>query len=175
MMRARAQAIYFAEIVQAHRETRQMTFDLLEALSAAQLSAPLPRPDLDTFGKHFQELGDTQESYALAIDSGTIDFSTIRTEIDYDLVVSKERLRQFLEAKDQQIDALLAGRSGDEMIRWDDGEAITLVEHLSRMIRHELFHQGQFAAYAYLLKVPFPKTWVNTWVLPAKKGQLYNN
>jgi uncharacterized damage-inducible protein DinB len=175
MTRARTQAVYFAEIAQAHRETRQMTFDLLDALTAEQLSAPLPRPDLDTFGKHFQELGDTQESYALAIDSGVIDFSTIRTEIDYELVASKARLRQFLEAKDREMEALLVGRSGDEMIRWEDDEAITLVEHLSRMIRHELFHQGQLAAYAYLLKIPFPNSWISAWVLPAKKGQLYSN
>jgi hypothetical protein len=175
MTRAIERTIYLDELVQAHHDTRQMTFDLLEALTTAQLSAPLPRPDLDTFGKHFQELGDTQESYALAIDSGTIDFSTIRTEIDYELVVSKQGLRQFLEAKDRQMEALLAGRSGDESIRWEDDEMITLVEHLSRMIRHELFHQGQFAAYAYLLNVPFPKSWVDTWVLPSKKGQLYSN
>ena len=175
MTRAGTQTIFLDEIVQAHRDTRQMTFDLLEALSAAQLSAPLPRPDLDTFGKHFQELGDTQESYALAIDSGAVDISTIRTEIDYEMVGSKERLRQYLEAKDRQMYDLLAYRSGDETVRWDDGEAITLVEHLSRMIRHELFHQGQFAAYAYLLKIPFPKSWVDTWVLPSKKGQLYTN
>lgn len=175
MTRSKTQTIYLDEIVQAHRDTRQMTFDLLEQISVQQLSAPLPRPDLDTFGKHFQELGDTQESYALAISAGEVDFSTIRTEIDYELVSSKQRLRQFLEAKDQQMYELLAGRSGDELVRWDDGEAITLVEHLSRMIRHELFHHGQFAAYVYLINVAFPKSWVDTWVLPSKKGQLYTN
>ncbi|HEX8091266.1 MAG TPA: hypothetical protein VF762_20590, partial [Blastocatellia bacterium] len=90
------QPIYLDEVMEAFRDTRGMTFDLLDSLSSSQLAEALPRPDLDTFGKHFQELGDTQESYALAIVSGVMDFGTIRTEIDYELIGSKDLLRQFL-------------------------------------------------------------------------------
>lgn len=166
---------HFEEVLGALRETRQLTFDMLEALTPEQLVAKLPRPDLDTFGKHFQELGDTQESYALAVVSGEIDFGSIPTQFDYKLIGSKQRLREFLEGHDRRLSEYLEGRDGDRLIKWEGGEQITLAEHLSRMVRHEVFHHGQFAIFAYHLHVRFPKSWADTWVLPTKVGELYRN
>lgn len=163
------------EVVESIREARRLTFDLLEALTPAQLGAKLPRPDLDTFGKHFQELGDTQESYALAVTSGVMDFGTIPTRFDYELIGSRRRLREFLEERDRRLFRALEGKQGDEAIRWEGGEEVSLAEHLSRMVRHEVFHHGQFAVFAYHLGVGFPRSWAETWVLPAKGGELYEN
>jgi len=41
------------------------------------------------------------------------------------------------------------------------------------MTRHEIFHHGQFAAYAWLNGIQFPASWVETWVLPSHPGELY--
>lgn len=165
---------YLDEAIESFRETRQLTYDFLNALTDEQLTQKLPRPDLDTFGKHLQELGDTQESYALGIARGAMDFGTIRSMIDYTMVQSKELLQSFLRKKDEQLFDNLKDHRSEQVIRWD-GEEISLVEHLSRLSRHELFHHGQFVTLAYQIGVPFPESWVNTWVLPSRSGELYKN
>lgn len=164
---------YYEEAICGFREARQLTYDLLAMLSDRQLVADLPRPDLDTFGKHFQELGDTQESYALGIQSGVMDFSTIRTYIDADLVSSKERIHAFLLSQDAKLEEILSAVSQKASVKWPGGEDVSLAEQLDRLTRHEIFHHGQFAAFIYLKKLRFPKSWVDTWVLPSRAGELY--
>jgi hypothetical protein len=162
------------EAVSGFREARQLTYDLLTSLNDQQLVKTLPRPDLDTFGKHFQELGDTQESYALGIHSGVMDFSTIRTYIAADLVSSQERLLSFLQGHDDRLQEILSATISDAVVVWPGGEQISVVEHLGRLTRHEVFHHGQLAAFVYLRHLRFPKSWIDTWVLPSHSGELYS-
>jgi hypothetical protein len=164
---------YVLEAISGFQEARQLTYDLLSLLSDRELAESLPRPDLDTFGKHFQEMGDTQESYALGIHSGVMDFSTIRTYIVPELVSSRKRLRSFLEGHDARLQEILTTTEPDALIAWPEGERISVVEHLGRLIRHEIFHHGQLAAFVYLKNLRFPKSWVATWVLPSRPGELY--
>lgn len=164
-----------AQAIEAVRETRQLSYDLLGALTAEQLAHRFRRPDLDTFGKHFQELGDTQACYGAAVRTGQIDFATIRNEFDHDLVASSARLRAFLEAGDESLRQALEGRSAEDVIVWPGGERVGLVEHLSRLSRHETFHQGQFAIFLYELGASFPESWVETWAMPVRSGDLYRN
>lgn len=164
---------YCEEAISGFREARQLSFDLLASLTDEQLVEGLPRPDLDTFGKHFQELGDTQESYALGIESGLMDFSTIRTFIDISLVTSRRRIREFLAGHDARLAEILSATSPNALVQWPGGEKVSVVEHLGRLTRHEIFHHGQFAAFIYMKKLRFPKSWVDTWVLPSCSGELY--
>ncbi len=166
---------HLSEAIKSFQDTRQMTYDLLDVLTPAQLVEKLPRPDLDTFGKHFQELGDTQEAYTLGIINGVMDFGVMPTRIDYELVASKERLKAFLQEKDRLLYQELKGRTADQVIEWEEGEKISLAEQLSRLVMHETFHHGQLASYAYLLGISFPKSWIATWVLPSRAGELYRN
>ena len=161
------------ESLEGFREARRLTYDFLEILTGDKLVAALPRPDLDTYGKHIQEMGDTQESYALGIRSGCMDFSSIRTHIDDALVRSKDNLRAFLENCDAQFEEIVAAAGPDARILWPGNERVSVAEQISRLTRHEIFHHGQFAAYAWLNNVRFPVSWVETWVLPARPGELY--
>lgn len=165
--------IYRDEALSAFREARKLSYDFLAGLSRDQLTRTLPRPDLDTFGKHFQELGDTQESYALGIRNGTMDFSTIRTVFDYEMIRSADALREFLQTCDAHLERVVAAAPEDAEVLWPEDERISIPEQLSRLTRHEVFHHGQFAAYAYLHQIPFPQSWIDTWVLPERPGQLY--
>lgn len=164
---------YFAEALDGFREARRLTYDFLNALNFERLVQLLPRPDLDTFGKHIQELGDTQESYALGIRNGTMDFSTIRTHIDQELVRSKDKLCEFLENCDAEFEDIVAAAGPDSTVGWPGNECISIEEQISRLTRHEIFHHGQFAAYAWLHGVEFPASWLETWVLPRHPGELY--
>lgn len=168
-------ARYLTEAMEAFEEARRMTYDLLAALPPEGLARKFSRPDLDTFGKHFQELGDTQACYSEAISRGEIDFASIRDRIDYDLVGSADRLEAFLRGKDAEMSAALGEARPDREIRWPGGETVSLVEHLSRMTRHETFHHGQFVIFAYEIGLRFPESWVETWALPSKPGGLYRN
>jgi hypothetical protein len=166
-------AQYVEEALNGFREARRLTYDMLAALSYEQLTKRLPRPELDTFGKHMQEMGDTQESYALGIKTGTMDFSTIRTRIDRSLVNSAQSLQEFLENMDAQLEEIVGAADPDATVTWPEDEVISIAEQLSRLARHEIFHHGQFAAYAWLHGIRFPKRWVETWVLPSHPGELY--
>ena len=164
---------YLDEALGGFREARKLTYDLLRSLSDRALVEHLPRPDLDTFGKHFQELGDTQESYALGIHSGTMDFSTIRSYIDTDLVTSQKGLLAFLQRHDARLEEIVSAVGPTAAVQWPGGEEVSVVEHLGRLTRHEIFHHGQFAAFIYLQNHSFPASWVETWVLPSRAGELY--
>jgi len=49
--------------------------DFLDILTEVEICYKLPRPGLDTFGKHFLEMAEVQKSYIKALEIGKVDFS----------------------------------------------------------------------------------------------------
>jgi hypothetical protein len=161
------------EAVEVFAEVRGLSYDFLAALSPARLTMQLPRPDLDTFGKHFQELGDVQDCYVTALRRGVMDFGVIRHSFDQALIRDKDSLASFLRSKDEAMGELLAGCDCGRRIAWAEGDSVSLVEFLSSLTRHEIFHHGQMVAFAYQAGVPLPASWTEQWALPTRAGELY--
>lgn len=156
----------------AWEETQQLTEDFVKALSVPAATKKLNRPGLDTFAKHVLEMSEVRKAYARALDGQGVDFSSVT-----DLTLGK---KDYVPASVGALLSLLK-RSSTEVSkvfkRVDDwaervdfmGELITKEAILELLLRHEVFHQGQFVAYAYSISVAFPKSWIDAWFLPVRK------
>ena len=94
-----------ADLLADWRYIRSQSTDFIEALGDAGLQQKLPRPGLDTFAKHFQEMIDVQTAYITAVTTGEMDFSNIAENDAYE---GKETAGQLL-ARMQEADRA-AGR-----------------------------------------------------------------
>jgi uncharacterized damage-inducible protein DinB len=64
-----------------------------------------------------------------------------------------------------------------ELKNWDRevmifGNSLPRYAIIELMIRHETLHHGQFIAFAYVLGINLPQSWVDAWALPISKTNL---
>jgi uncharacterized damage-inducible protein DinB len=148
--------------VEAWQRHHRMTYSVLEQLTPEQLYAPLPRPTLNTFAKHFEEMADVQRAYAQAFHSGKLDFSMLSKDKPYSGVSTKDEIKAFMADADKRIFDGMAAASPDRAIDIFGmrGSRADLVQTL---LHHELFHQGQFYIFSNALKFDLPKDWRDFW------------
>ena len=160
--------------IAAWQETREHTLILLRQLSDAQLIIPFPRPLFNSFGKQFQELGVIQEAYIDAIHQGKMDFSRMSVDLDEELVISKDKLHEFLTSLDSQLTGLLKDvQDPYQSIDWHLGDDNpTLLEHIYWLVQHETLHHGQLVVYCYLLNIAPPEKLAKAWAFPPNDTQL---
>lgn len=151
-------------MLQGFSANRRLTLDLLEALSAQELERRWPRPGLDTFSQQIQEMAQVQLACVSALRSGVMDFSPVPAVTDFPDGVAKERLRELLSEADSKLEEALQGPV-KASIRWDDVE-LPPEAHLTNLLAHEVFHQGQMVMAMYLLKIQVPESWRLSWALP---------
>lgn len=144
---------------------RQLTYELLERLTEEQLQAAWPRPGLDTFSKHFQEMSAVQQAFILAMKTGIMDFSTVPDVFSFIDIYDKKKLKTILQQSDLQLEEAFAGEVS-AFVKWDDIE-LPIEGHLVNLISHEVFHHGQMTLAMYYLKIPIPDSWQFNWALPA--------
>jgi uncharacterized damage-inducible protein DinB len=154
---------------------RSQTLDFLEILTHDEICYKLPRPGLDTFGKHFLEMAEVQKAYTEALETGKIDFSVG----NYDqpsIYGSKSKLRaHFKRMDDYMVRILKQINEVNREIDWGlEKENPNVLEHLEFLIQHEILHHGQLVSFAYLFSLPIPESIVNTWAFPLNETQEKN-
>ena len=159
-------------ILSGWRFYRSHTLDFLELLTEEEICYKLPRPGLDTFGKHFLEMAEVQKSYIKALETCKIDFSVGNYD-QPEIYKKKSKLRaHFKKMDDYMVKVLKEIKDFDKVINWGLGkDNPNVFEHLQFLIQHEILHQGQLVAFAYLFSLPIPESIVNTWAFPLNETQ----
>lgn len=152
-------------MLQGFRMNRQLTYDLLESLTEADLTRKWPRPGLDTFSKQFQEMAAVQNAFIGALSTGVMDFSPVPDVHAFTDITNKDDLVNLLRQADQQFEEVLKNKVRSS-VRWDDID-IPAQGHLGNLISHEVFHQGQMLMAVYTLELTLPDSWVTNWAVPA--------
>ena len=143
--------------------TRALTYDLLRSLPYAVMNFS-PHPDFGTFARQIRHLGDIQACYLVALQTGTMDFTSRRRQRA--LEQSKEHLDAYLQDLDAQLAEVLAGLTSERLaqpIAWE-GEQVSVLRHLMRLLQHETLHHGILAFYAKIADLPLPHSW-RAWAL----------
>lgn len=155
-----------ALLLENWRETRALTFDLINSVSTSLLNKKLPRPGLNTFAKQILELADVETAYTLALLKNKIDFSKTTDGTEIKGKISKQKLLATLLNADMNL-----SKAVKAVINWNEkvslfSKSLPKYSILELITRHETLHHGQFIAYGFLLNLKFPQTWVNAWAIP---------
>jgi uncharacterized damage-inducible protein DinB len=153
-----------AQWVEDWQQTRALTYDLLRALPAAVLNFS-PAAGFGPLSRQIRHVGDIQACYLAALQTGRMDFTSQPRQRKIEQ--SKEHLEGYLQALDASLlDALrgLGTEGAGRLIQWD-GESLSLLRHLIRLIQHETLHHGMWAIYASVADLPLPTSWHAAWRL----------
>jgi uncharacterized damage-inducible protein DinB len=155
--------VFLDNAMAAWMRHHEMTYSLLDQLTEEQLYAKLPRPGLNTFAKHFEEMAEVQQDYARAFHTHKLAFTegTI-----YKGISTKEELKAGFAQADKAIEDGIAACPPDERIDIF-GVAGTRADLIQTLLHHELFHHGQFSVFSHELKFNLPKDWRDFWWIPA--------
>jgi len=153
-------------ILNMWRSYRRRTLDFLRILTEEEVRLQLPRPGLDTFGRHFLEMAEVQKSYIKALKTGQIDFSVGNYD-QPEICKEKSKLITHVKKMDRYMAKVLRGiKDFERKIDWGlEEDNPNVLEHLQFLMHHEILHHGQLVAFAYLSSLPIPESMVNSWVL----------
>lgn len=146
-----------------HQE-RALTYDLLRALPYAVMNFS-PHPDFGTFVRQIRHVADIQACYILGLETGKMDFAAQRRQRA--LEQSKEHLEAYLRDLDARLMEVVRGLTPERLTRpimWE-GEQVTPLRHLMRLLQHETLHHGIWAVYAKVVDLPLPASWKSSWAL----------
>ncbi len=153
-----------AQWVEAWKQTRELTYDLLRALPYAVMNFS-PHPDFGTLVRQIRHAADIQACYTAAIRTGKMDFSVQPRQRA--LEQSKENLEAYMRYVDEELVAALRALTPEQLtqsIDWGRAKP-TLLQHLMWLLQHETLHHGMWAFYAKIADLPLPQSWKNTWTL----------
>lgn len=146
------------------QQTRSLTYDLLRALPYAVMNFS-PHPDFGTFVRQIRHAADIQARYIQALETGKMDFSGQRKQRA--LEQSKEQLEGYLRDLDEHLLQTVATLTADRVkkpVAWE-GEQLSPLQHLMRLLQHETLHHGMWAIYAKVVDLPLPESWRKSWSL----------
>lgn len=155
---------WLAQFARTWQFTRSLTYDFMHVLKDEQL-AYSPQLQFGTLGKQLRHLGDVQECYVKALDTGVADFSNKRMNVS--LETSLKGLESYLHEMDGFLYDKLASFDKDpvrEQIQWK-GTKMSVLEHLFLLPQHEAIHQGQWSLAARQAGIDLPASWVDNWGL----------
>jgi len=156
--------VFLDNALSAWKRHHQMTFSLLEQLTDEQLYAELPRPGLNTFAKHFEEMAEVQQDYARAFHSYSLKFTEGSV---YRGLSTKAELKAGFARADKAIEEGILSCPQDQTIAIF-GVAGTRADLVQTLLHHELFHHGQFSVFSHEMKFNLPKDWRDFWWIPAR-------
>ncbi len=154
-------------------ETRAESLSFLESLRPDQLRRRMPRPGLNTFGAHFQELGAIQRAFARALDELRMDFAYMEFTRDDVLANDPQRLKAFLNECNEEFQKAI-GRVKDPnaIVEWPLPRKPTALEHVYWLMQHETFHHGQMIAFCYVMGIQIPEALATHWNMPAMSEEV---
>ncbi|MBN2044625.1 MAG: DinB family protein [Anaerolineales bacterium] len=156
--------VFLENAISAWMRHHQMTFSLLDQLTDEQLYTQLPRPGLNTFAKHFEEMAEVQQDYARAFHTHVLKFTEGSV---YKGLSTKVELKNGLEKADKAIQSGIAACPPDQPIDIF-GVAGGRADLIQTLLHHELFHHGQFSVFSHELKFNLPKDWRDFWWIQAR-------
>jgi hypothetical protein len=128
------------------------------------LKKKFPRPGLDTYGKHFEEMIDVQKAYMEAIKSGAMAFDGIAENDEYKGNTSSQMLLDSMDALDAELKTIVEN-SSDKRVVWAEDDEKTLISQLRNLCIHESMHIGQLVAFSYVAGVKIPDSVIESWAL----------
>jgi uncharacterized damage-inducible protein DinB len=140
-----------------------MTYSLLAQITEEQLQVQLPRPGLNTFAKHFEEMVHVQHDYARAFSTHILKFSEDNV---YTGAYSKQEIHGMMQEADLAIKNGIAACPVEQRIDIF-GMQGTRADLVQTLLHHELFHHGQFSIFSYEMKFNLPQDWRDFWWIPA--------
>lgn len=150
------------------QETRNETIIFIDSLSNSDLTRKMPRPGLDTFGVHFQELGVIQGSFTNALKHCKMNYSLMVFEPIPNLITNSNKLKEFLNTKNNEFQTVLeAIKDPNQIIEWGLPRSPTALEHVYWLMQHETLHHGQFLAFSYMMNIKIPEALVQHWNMPS--------
>lgn len=155
---------WLAQFAKTWQFTRSLTYDFLHCLKEEDLLYS-PQLQFGTLGKQIRHIGDVQECYVKALETGCADFSIKR--MDLSMETSLKKLEDHLHAQDAYLYSTLASFKKDpvaEFIAWKTCK-MSVLEHLFLLPQHEAIHQGQWSLAGRQAGFEFPKSWVDNWGL----------
>ncbi|HUF36981.1 MAG TPA: DinB family protein [Anaerolineales bacterium] len=148
----------------AWKRHHQMTYSLLDQLTDEQLYHELPRPGLNMYAKHFEEMAEVQNDYARAFHTHILKFTEGSV---YAGESSRAQLHAAFEAADTAVHAGIAACPPEQPIDIF-GVPGTRADLVQTLLHHELFHHGQFSVFSYEMAFNLPKDWRDFWWIPAR-------
>src|SRR5437899_8877900 len=129
-----------AQWVDAWRQTRALTYDLLRALPYAVMNFS-PHPEFGTLVRQIRHAADIEAAYLAAIRTGTMDFAGYPRQRS--LEQSKENLEGYMRYVDEELVAGLRALTPAQLVRpveWGTAKP-TLLHHRMRRLQHETRHR----------------------------------
>lgn len=151
-----------AQWVEAWRQTRALTYDLLHVLPYAVMNFS-PHPEFGTFARQIRHAADIEAAAVAALRTGTMDLAGHPRQRG--LEQSKEDLEGYMRHVDEELVAALRALTPEQLARrvnWGTTTP-TLLQHLMWLLQHETLHQGMWAFYAKIADLPLPQSWKNAW------------
>lgn len=155
---------WLAQFAKTWQFTRSLTYDFIHSLKDEDLLYS-PQLEFGTLGKQLRHVGDVQECYVKALETGKADFAKKR--LDVSMETSLTRLEEHLKEQDQYLYRVLASFDKDpikEPVEWETTR-MSVLEHLFLLPQHEAIHQGQWSLAARQAGIDLPKSWVDNWGL----------
>ncbi|MDR0643440.1 MAG: DinB family protein [Treponema sp.] len=143
---------------------RGNTIAFIESLSDEQLQSTFPRPGLNSFFKHFQEMCDVQEAYLDACEIGNMSFEKVKGNDEYSNDIVREDILKRIKVQDKRVETLLCEKS-DVGIVWDGNDTKTISAQIRNLCMHEALHIGQLIAFSYVLGIKIPESVIEDWAL----------
>lgn len=152
------------QVVADWRYLRENTLAFINSLSDDDLKKKLPRPGLDTFMKHFEEMCDVEQAYLDACISGSMEFDCVQENDDYKGESSREQIIAKMQEQDERIDKIIQ-ENADNKITWSEDDIKSLNSQLRNLCVHETLHIGQLIAFSYVMGIEIPAFVVEGWAL----------
>lgn len=143
---------------------RENTLAFINSMSDEQLKMKLPRPGLDTFMKHFEEMCDVEQAYLDACVSGSMNFDCVKENDDYRGESSKEQIIAKMREQDIRMDKIVQENVTGN-IAWSGDDIKSLNSQLRNLCLHETLHIGQLIAFSYVIGIAIPEFVVEGWAL----------
>ena len=140
-----------------------------EFLKTLSKDEQFPRPGLNSFTKHLEEMVDVQRDYVEAITTGEMVFSHTKDNDDYIGDATADSMKSLMDSADDEMQRVIFGLKGKQMIMWPEEGEKSLESHLANLCMHEAFHLGQLVAFCYSLNIAIPEPVINMWALSPQK------
>lgn len=143
---------------------RKNTLEFIDVLTDSQLTMAMPRPGINTFMKHFEEMCDVEAAYLDACISGQMEFDCVKENDEYRGDSSKTDIINRMAEQDKRMEMILRECDLAEVM-WDEDDIKTINSQLRNLCIHEALHLGQLIAFAYTMGISIPEYVVDSWAL----------
>ncbi len=143
------------------RQLRGMTYDLLDAITDADLSKKLPFSESQDVQYQFWCMLGTQESWTSLLVSGVWEDWSCSLDKEDVKQVSLEGIKQHMRTADKQ---LFEALERDDLLRKFEDGSTPLMNYMI-LIEHESHHHGQLINSIYAHHLPIPESWEAKWAL----------